>query len=212
MDPIEAGTLLAHAAAFDNRKPSAAANRAWADALRDIPLDQDALDAVTRYYGQAAPDTAGISPGRWIQPHHVTALRRQIRAERTPDTDSVIYPAGRIETGAEFVERRRQQLTAIADGRIEPEINRQLKGGPHPSLDSVLNGIGQMPAHLREELAARGVTTRRGRFPEMSAPCPKCGAAVGRPCRRPSGTELRDDTHGSRRDAYQAQANARRSA
>ncbi|MFE5582512.1 hypothetical protein [Kitasatospora sp. NPDC056531] len=205
MTPIEAGQLLTHAAAFDNRKPSVAANNAWADALKDIPADPDAYAAVSRFYAKPSRDGA-LDSTRWIQPHHVRALRQEIRAERIPVADSIIYPAIPSETGAEYVQRRRELVTAIADGRIEPEINRQLTGGPHPTVADALAGIGQMPAHLREELAAAGLGRRTGRFPELAVACPLelCRAAPGKPCRTPSGREIKADTHGSRRDAWHA--------
>jgi hypothetical protein len=205
MDAVEATKLLAHAAAFDNRKPSKAASIAWAEALKDIPADPDAFAAVARFYAKPARD-GDLDGTRWIQPHHVKQLRKEIRGERIPAADSIIYPAIPSETGAEFVERRRQQITAIADGRIEPEINRQLKGGPHPTIADTLTGIGQMPAHLRDELAAAGIGRRTGRFPELAIACPLelCRAAPGKPCRRPSGKEIKTDTHSSRRDAYAA--------
>ena len=53
MNPTEAAELLGHAAAFDNRNPSAAAAVAWASALHDIPLDNDAKAAVAAYYTTA---------------------------------------------------------------------------------------------------------------------------------------------------------------
>lgn len=79
MNAIEANQLLAHAAAFDNRKQSDAAAQAWAAALHDIPLDADALAAVARFYGTDDPQATGQ---RWIQPHHVRTHRKAIRNER----------------------------------------------------------------------------------------------------------------------------------
>ncbi len=78
MNPSEAMQLLAHAAAFDNRQPSKAAAQAWAAALKDVPLDDDALAAIARYYGTPTPGDAQ----KWIQPHHVRAHRKTIRDER----------------------------------------------------------------------------------------------------------------------------------
>nr|BFD90685.1 hypothetical protein KitaXyl93_20450 [Kitasatospora sp. Xyl93] len=195
MDRLGAAELLIHAAAFDNRKPSMAASTAWADALKDIPADADAHAAVARFYSKPSRD-GDLDGTRWIQPHHVRALRKEIRAERTPEVDSIIYPALPGETGAQFVERRRQQIAAIADGRIEPEINRQLKGGPHPSVANALAGVGSMPDHVREALAdtmpgrkAREEARLRGDDDALTVPCPWCRSAAGDPCkRRRSGT------------------------
>jgi hypothetical protein len=208
MDAVEATKLLAHCAAFDNRKPSKAASVAWAEALKDVPADVDAFAAVARFYSKPSRD-GDLDATRWIQPHHVKALRKEIRNERVPEADSIIYTAVPGETGGQYVQRRRELVTAIADGRVEPAVNRQLTGGPHPTVAEALRQVGQMPAHLREELADNGITTPRGRFPEIATPCTKCGAPAGKPCRTPSGSEIKTDTHGSRRDDHvAAQRNA----
>jgi len=203
VDTVEATKLLAHCAAFDNRKPSKAASVAWAEALKDVPADVDAYAAVARFYSKPSKD-GDLDSTRWIQPHHVRALRAEIRNARIPEPDSIIYPGQPGETGAEYTQRRRELVAGIADGRIKPAINRQLKGEPHPTVAEALQRIGQMPAHLRDELAGGGFTTPRGRFPEIAIPCPKCGAPAGKPCRAPSGHEIKTDTHGSRRDAHLA--------
>lgn len=78
MNAQEAAQLLAHAAAFDNRQPSTTAAQAWAAALNDVPLDEDTLAAVARYYGTPEPDGGR----KWIQPHHVRQHRKEIRATR----------------------------------------------------------------------------------------------------------------------------------
>ncbi len=193
MDAIEATKLLAHAAAFDNRKPSKAASIAWAEALKDIPADPDAFGAVARFYSK--PTTDGNLDGtRWIQPHHVRQLRKEIRGERTPMPDSVPYPAlGEDETGTAFVARRRAQLHAVADGRLQVQPIRQLTGGPHPSVAKTLSGVGQLPAHVREALAAalpgraaREAAHESGSPDVLSVACPWCQAGIGQPCKRRS--------------------------
>ncbi|MFJ6616650.1 hypothetical protein ACIQOW_03575 [Kitasatospora sp. NPDC091335] len=199
MTPSEAAKLLAAAAVFDGRDAeSEAAARLWAEALADVPADPDTFASVTRYYSTPPENSARR---KWLEPHHVRTIRQEVRDSRIPD-GACTYPGQPGETGAEFVARRRQQLTAIADGHLAAEPIRQIKGGPHPSVADALAGIGRMPAHLREELAGRGITTPRGRFPEIATRCPQCGAEPGKPCRRPSGKTIRDDTHSSRRDAH----------
>ncbi|MGW3072329.1 zinc finger domain-containing protein [Kitasatospora sp. NPDC001132] len=193
MDAIEATKLLAHAAAFDNRKPSKAASIAWAEALKDIPADSDAFAAVAKFYSQPSRD-GDLDSTRWIQPHHVRTLRKEIRDERIPDgAFTYPLPAG-SETGAEFVARRRQQIAAIADGRLEAEPIRQLTGGPHPSVADALTGVGRMPEHVREALAdalpgrkAREEARLRGDADALAVPCPWCQAAAGDPCKRRRG-------------------------
>lgn len=89
MDKADAAQLLGYCAAFDNRTVGRVDATAWAAALRDVPCDGDALDAVARYYG-----TAPERPGErlWIQPHHVRAGRLAIRKERLGDTLPAYVP------------------------------------------------------------------------------------------------------------------------
>lgn len=210
MDAIEATKLLAHASAFDNRKPSKAASIAWAEALHDIPADVDAFAAVARFYAKPSKDS-DLDSTRWIQPHHVRALRKEIRSERTPETGSVPYvPLDADESGSEFVRRRRAQLEAVANGDLHVEPIRQLEGGPHPSVAKALANIGQMPDHIRAELAEVGIGKRRGMWPELAIACPlhQCRALPHRPCRTPSGREMKQGTHPSRQDAYRRKEGA----
>lgn len=208
MTPLEAGKLLIHAAAFDNRKPSKAASHAWAEALKDMPADPDAYAAVARYYSEPADDDSSgeLEGTRWIQPHHVRLIRRRIRAKRIPD-GAFTYPAhDPDENGNQFVQRRKAQVQAIADGRITAEPIRELKGGPHPSVADTVAAIGQIPEHLRAELAEAGIGQRRQVWPELAVPCPlhACRALATRPCRTPKGREMRQGTHPSRQDAWRA--------
>jgi hypothetical protein len=203
MDPIEAGKLLATAAAFDNRKPSVAANIAWAAALHDMPADPDAFAAVARFYTE--PARGGELDGRrWIEPHHLRYIRTRIRNERIPD-GAFTYPAlDRDETGAEFVERRQAQIQAIAAGRLAAEPIREIAGGPHPSVADSVSRVGRVPEHLRADLAAAGIGAKRGLWPELAIPCPlhSCRAEASHPCRTSKGRRMTQGTHPSRRDAW----------
>jgi hypothetical protein len=117
MNPTEAGQLLAHAAAFDNRRPSVAAAQAWAAALHDIPLDADALGAVARYYGTAEASEPG---GKWLQPHHVRRHRQAIRDERLgppgPGLSSPLPPPADPDNPREYIAALRAQEARIAAG------------------------------------------------------------------------------------------------
>ncbi|WP_051966501.1 zinc finger domain-containing protein [Kitasatospora mediocidica] len=202
MTPSEAATLLGHIAAFDRRTIGEVDARAWAAALHDTPLDRDTLNAVARYFATPPekPDAR-----RWLEPHHVRTLRAEIRAERIPD-GAFTYPAlGRDETGAEFVQRRRAQIQAIADGRLQAEPIREIAGGPHPNVAQALNEIGRMPEHIRAELAQAGIGAKRGNWPELAIPCPlhACRALANRPCQTSKGKRMVQGTHPSRRDAWE---------
>jgi hypothetical protein len=122
MTPDEAIQLLAHAAAFDNRKPSAVAAKAWAAALHDVPLDEDALAAVARYYGLSTTTDDGP---RWIQPHHVRAHRLALRDERGhvpgPGLPPEI-PAADPDDVPGYLAALREQRTRAASGHSVPAL------------------------------------------------------------------------------------------
>lgn len=122
MNPSEAATLLAHCAAFDNRKPSAAASQAWAAALHDVPLDRDTLAAVARFYGTADPAELG---GRWIQPHHVRSHRKAIRDERLGPPGpglSPAIPAADPDDVPAYLAALRDQRERAGDGQQVPAL------------------------------------------------------------------------------------------
>lgn len=115
MTPAEAARLLAAASAFDNRDPnSEAAAKAWAFALADIPLDDDAFAAVARFYSQPEPN-GEVGGRRWIEPHQFRAVRKKIRAARS-STGVLIDDGIPDETAAQFLARRRAAERAHGDG------------------------------------------------------------------------------------------------
>lgn len=171
----EAARLLLHAAAFDNRLPSEAASEAWAMALKDIPLDQDTLEAVARYYGDTPKD-----PGQrlWIQPHDVRRIRKTIRSERLEDFE--YQPADPDETALEYLARRRGQMAAIASGQVPAQATRlALEPGSRGRMLELLAAVGTMPGE-------DGTPVRRG---PLGIVCPTCNAPIGRRCRIGASTE-----------------------
>ncbi|MFI1796542.1 hypothetical protein ACH427_04175 [Streptomyces sp. NPDC020379] len=178
MTPAEAGRLLAHCAAFDNRQPSRAASEGWSAALRDVPFDEDALAAVARYYGTPPRD-----PGQrlWIQPHDVRTLRKTIRSERL---ENFSYDGDPDESPQQYLTHRRHQLAAVASGRQpSPSARPALTGPPHPQLARFLEGVGHT---VENGSAAEQVAAVRRPGP-LGRDCPTCSARTGRPCRTPGG-------------------------
>ncbi|MFF5421771.1 zinc finger domain-containing protein [Streptomyces misionensis] len=177
MNRTEAAILLGHCAAFDNRQPSEFAAQAWAAALHDVPLDQDAKDAIVRYYTTTPknPETR-----LWIMPHHVRDLRAKIRAERlenfayeTPNPD---------ESPREYLARYRGQLEAVASGAVPaPSTAPMLEGGPHRSMAELLSGSVKH-ADDPEGPEPQPTVERRASGPQ-GVICPDCNAAIGRPCK-----------------------------
>lgn len=201
----EAAELLTRAAAFDNRTIGEADAAAWAAALDTLPLDNDTLTAVARYY--SAPAAPGETGRRWIEPHHVRTWRSKIREERLGTTIPAYNPTDPTETGNEFTRRRRAQLTAIADGRERPTPVQALAGGPHPTVARALGNVGQMPPDDEPYMPdgfreAIGLTAAP---PELRIPCPKdgCKAPTRQPCKTPRG-HRRTTPHQARTDAAQA--------
>jgi len=193
MNPLEAADLLTYAAAFDNRHPSAAANTAWADALRDIPLDQDALAAVAAYY--STPGEPGER--RWLMPFHVRHYRKLIREQRI-DNAAPIYDGQPHENGLESATHRRALLRNAGDGKLGNRTIRQaipnrspleLAASPRERLQQALAAIGSMPPPI-----VPGVVN------PLAVGCPHCTAAPGRSCRTPIGQRRMADPHPGRVD------------
>lgn len=182
MNRKEAAALLGHCAAFDNRKPSEAAAIAWASALKDVPCDQDALDAVADFYSTPPkdPDTK-----LWIQPHNVRTLRAKIRSARL---ENFQYEPRADETTGEYLARYRGQVQAIASGRFGAPTGRpQLEGGPHPRVLAELEAIGwqgnrTVPDEDGSIPQPRLADTVRRTGP-LGVQCPACSAEIGHPCK-----------------------------
>lgn len=188
MNRQDASVLLGHAAAFDNRHVSEAAAVAWAAALHDIPLDQDTLDTVARYYS-----TPPVNPSErlWLQPHHVRALRRSIRSERAHGFKYV--PSGPDEPVGRYLARLRGQITATIDGQAPPPPPRAIGRRPVAALTAGAGSGNQQGA----ETPLAGPLSQR---------CPVCQAPVGIPCRTGTAGSRRRRPHPARRDAVRIAA------
>jgi hypothetical protein len=199
MNPTEAAELLGHAAAFDNRNPSAAAAVAWAAALEDVPLDADAKAAVALYY-RTPPQNP--NDRLWILPHHVRTLRTKIRSKRL---ENFQYEPVDGETVPEYLVRLRGQTQAIACGRVPaPSGHLALEGGPSREFVAELEARGWQGLKAvdgGEEAELVDAVRRSG---PLGVECPACHAAIGRPCKTPGGTDKhplgkpRANPHGAR--------------
>lgn len=184
MNPTEAAELLGHAAAFDNRNPSAAAAVAWASALHDVPLDADAKAAVAAYY-----TTAPQNPNErlWILPHHIRTLRSKIRSKRL---ENFQYEPVADETDAEFLARYRGQVQAIASGRMPAPSGRlALEGGPTKRFMDELEARGWDGMRIVPDSDEEAVADTVRRAGPLGVECPACRAAIGHPCKTPGGND-----------------------
>jgi hypothetical protein len=181
MNKKQAAMLLAHAAAFDNRQPSDAAAEAWAAALHDVPLDDDARGAVAAYY-----TTPPQNPNErlWILPHHVRTLRSKIRSSRLENFQYEPLPD---ETPAEFLARYRGQVQAIASGRIAAPTGRlALEGGPSREFMAELEARGWQGNRTvddSDEAPAAELADTVRRSGPLGVICPMCAAEIGFPCK-----------------------------
>lgn len=189
MNEYEAAELLGHCAAFDNRKPSIAARVAWAAALYDVPLDNDAKAAVAAYYTTPPKDP---DAKLWILPHHVRTLRSKIRSARLENFQYEPLPD---ETPAEFLARYKGQVQAIASGRV-PAPTAELaprKGEPPRELMAGLADRGWSGNRIVEDDESAGAElveeVRRSGPLGVECPVGKCRAAIGKPCKGPGGSE-----------------------
>lgn len=174
MNRTEAARLLLYAAAFDNRRPSEAAAQAWADALPDVPLDDDARAAIARYY---ATPPKNPDDRRWIQPHDIRTHRRAIRSARA---EHFVYTPPTDDNDPRYLDRYRRQLNAVASGQVPAPPALPMRGAPHRNVTEALAGIGRP---IPDEIDA---VRRPG---PLGVECPRCQAPIGRPCRLPGATQ-----------------------
>lgn len=188
MNPREAAELLGHCAAFDNRKPSQGAAIAWAAALQDVPLDDDAKAAVASYYTTPPKDPDGKL---WILPHHVRTLRSKIRSARL---ENFQYEPSPDESPAEFLARYKGQVQAIASGRVSAPTGQLTpgKGAPPRELMAGLAELGWQGNRTvdgdKPEVELVDAVHRSGPL-GVECPVEKCRAAIGKPCKGPGGSD-----------------------
>lgn len=180
----EVGALLGLAAARDQRIAGEADVLAWHADLNAASINYaDADAALTRFY---AVEMAGLEPDkrRRVTTPDVIAIARKIRAERLENFQ--YEPAQPDETPRQYLARLRGQISDVASGRRDaPRQAAALEGGPHPEVLRALAAVGR---GVPEQAAAE-------QHPEVKRPgplgreCPRCKAAIGRPCRTPGGRE-----------------------
>jgi hypothetical protein len=209
--PAEAVELLTLAAAFDRRTVGEADARAWAAALHNVPLDQDARAAVARHFAEST---------EWFTPAHARSVRHRIRAERLAGGTPLYEPPPGDETGEQYLARRRAQIRAIADGREQP-VYVALPAGDRAERDTeaarrlaalgtyVPRAVAEDIAGHRPRRAERERLAAAGRPDPLDVPCPwdACRRPAGEPCRNRRGQD-RTTPHPSREDAATARHHA----
>lgn len=178
----EAGRLLGLAAARDQRIVGDADILAWHADLNAAAVSYtDAESALTRFY---AVEMAGLEPEarRRVTTSDVIGIARKIRNERLAN---FVYEPPPGDEDPNYFARLRGQLEATANGRRPALTERPaLEGGPHPDVAKALAGlVGQAVPDEDDETSS---VKRPG---PLGTECPKCKAAIGRPCRTPGGKE-----------------------
>ncbi|OIV38451.1 hypothetical protein BIV57_05440 [Mangrovactinospora gilvigrisea] len=177
MTPSEAARLLAHVAAFDRRTVGESDARAWAAALEDLPLDDDTMKAVVRYFA---------AESRWLMPADVRTGVRKIREDRARDIVGAGQPAEVPDADPDDVQG---YLAALRDQRTRAAAGAVLR-----------------PRPVAELIASAGRPVVRPATGPLAVACPHCHSARGERCRLRSGGRLMSDYHPSRYDAAQAAA------
>lgn len=177
----EAGRLLGLAAARDQRIVGDADILAWhADLNAGAVSYTDAEAALTRFY---AVEMAGLEPEarRRVTTPDVIGIARKIRNERLAN---FVYEPPPGDDDPNYLARLRGQLEATANGRRPALTERPaLEGGPHPDVAKFLAAIDKS---VPDEDGDASSVKRPG---PLGTECPKCQAAIGRPCRTPGGKE-----------------------
>ena len=204
----EAGRLLALAAARDQRTVGDADVLAWHADLNAAAVSYtDADAALTRFY---AVEMASLKTEdrRRVTTPDVISIARKIRNERLAN---FVYEPPPGDEDPHYLQRLRGQLEATANGQRPALTERPaLEGGPHPEIARVLAAINKSVPDQDDDTSS---VKRPG---PLGVECPKCKAAIGRPCRTPGGKERA--THPARAgqtsdpEAEQAEIERRRAA
>lgn len=177
----DAGRLLGLAAARDQRIVGDADILAWHADLNAAGVSYaDAESALTRFY---AVEMAGLEPEarRRVTTPDVIGIARKIRTERLAN---FVYEPPPGDDDPNYLQRLRGQIEATANGQRPALTERPaLEGGPHPDVARVLASIVQA---VPDEDGGTSSVRRPG---PLGTECPKCRAAIGRPCRTPGGKE-----------------------
>jgi hypothetical protein len=181
----EAGRLLGLAAARDQRIVGDADILAWHADLNAAAVScRDAEAALTRFY---AVEMAGLEPEdrRRVTTPDVIGIARKIRNERLAN---FVYEPPPGDEDPNYLARLRGQLEATANGQ-RPALTGQpaLEGGPHPDVVKRLASLGRVGQDMPNDEDAKATSIRRPG--PLGTECPKCQAAIGRPCRTPGGKE-----------------------
>lgn len=188
MNMRETSQLLTKASLVDNRKLTNETTMAWQEILAGVEY-ADAMAALTHHRATSTD---------YLQPAHIVAGARRIRAERLDRISAAAIPPP-AEIGDDAAGMRawlRQQVQSIANGfsigrALAPPPGQRRQGPPPRDFEQA-----------REQLPGDHSTRRLA----LSVTCPWCRALPGKPCTL-GGTK--DPIQG--RPAHEARVEAARS-
>jgi hypothetical protein len=180
----EAGQLLGLAAARDQRTVGDADLLAWHADLNAAGVTyRDAEAALTRFY---AVEMAGLQPDqrRRVTTPDVISIARKIRNERL---ENFVYEPPSNDRDPNYLQRLRGQLETTASGTAPASVSRpELTGSASAPTRALLSSVGRKVPDADDTPTERPAIQRPG---PLGRQCPKCAAAIGRPCRTPGGKE-----------------------
>ncbi len=192
----EVTALLKALAARDQRTTDTADTLAWYQDLNNAQVTyRDASAAASHYYANVWPRQDPRQRFRATAPVLIE-LVLSLRKQRLADANFVYQPAGPDETGAQFTQRLRQQISAVANGHVPAQpIGQALKARPVAELVASVANARALPPEITQAL-------KRRRNPARSITCPHCKAQAGSTCRNGEGRELGQRLHPGRIDAW----------
>lgn len=191
----EVTVLLKSAASRDQRTIDTADTLAWWQDLNTARVSyQDASVALSHYYANVWPRQDPRQRFRATAPVLIE-LVIQIRKQRLADSNFVYQPRHPDESGAQYVERLRRQIAAVAAGQAPPDAPNALRVRPVAELVASAVGKWSLPPEIADVLGRRRPAAR-------SITCPYCNAQKGSNCKNPVGKDVPGGVHPTRVDAW----------
>lgn len=151
MTPSDIATVLAKAAAYDQRTVGKADIAAWHEILHPYEL-ADALQAITRHYTETRER---------IYPNNVITHIRAIRAAQNRGTSQPLALPGKYEDDHNRNQRLRRGIAACRDA-IQPTLDRRIKSdSPEEQTPS---------ERIHHQARIRASQDRRTPSPEVEQP------------------------------------------
>jgi hypothetical protein len=187
--------LLAQCAARDQRTVGRADALAWwQDLNRACITKPDAEAAISRYYAVEWPRQDPAQRFRVTAP----VIIEMVNKARAARLEGFVYqPPDPTETGAQYIARRREQITAVANGQAPEDLAAPAIMRPRP-VAALVKGVAdarKLPPEIAEIL-----DRRRPRALEVPCPWEPCHARAGQACTNQRAQER--DPHPSRVDAW----------